>query len=46
MPLTADDPEDQARLAAFLQGLQEIGWSVGRNMRIDMRWGARREPTR
>src|SRR4029077_4015769 len=39
MPLTADDPEDQARLAAFLQGLQETGWSVGRNMRIDTRWG-------
>jgi len=30
MPLAADDPNDQARLAAFLQGLQETGWSVGR----------------
>jgi putative tryptophan/tyrosine transport system substrate-binding protein len=39
MPLTADDPYDQARLAAFLQGLQEAGWSVGRNLRIDTRWG-------
>jgi putative tryptophan/tyrosine transport system substrate-binding protein len=39
MPLTADDPYDQARLAAFLQGLQETGWSVGRNLRIDTRWG-------
>jgi putative ABC transport system substrate-binding protein len=39
MPLTADDPEDQARLAAFLQGLQETGWSVGRNLRVDTRWG-------
>src|SRR6476660_1968005 len=38
MPLTADDPYDQARLAAFLQGLQETGWSVGRNLRIDTRW--------
>ena len=28
MPLTADDPYDQARLAAFLQGPQEAGWSV------------------
>ena len=28
----------QARLAAFLQGLQELGWSDGRNMRIDIRW--------
>ena len=32
------DPEGQARLAAFLQGLQETGWSVGRNVRIDTRW--------
>jgi putative ABC transport system substrate-binding protein len=39
LPLTATDPEDQARLAAFLQGLQETGWSVGRNLRIDTRWG-------
>ena len=30
----ASDPEGQARLAAFLQGLQESGWSVGRNVRI------------
>ncbi len=34
----ASDPEGQARLAAFLQGLQEFGWSVGRNVRIDVRW--------
>jgi len=34
------DPEGQARLAAFLQGLQETGWSVGRNVRIDTRWTA------
>src|SRR5262249_15394640 len=39
MPLAADDPYDQARLAAFLQGLQEAGWSVDRNLRIDTRWG-------
>jgi putative ABC transport system substrate-binding protein len=39
MPLAPDDPEDQARLAAFLQGLQENGWSVGQNLRIDTRWG-------
>jgi putative ABC transport system substrate-binding protein len=38
--LAADDPESMARLAAFLQGLQELGWSVGRNVRIDYRWGA------
>jgi putative ABC transport system substrate-binding protein len=40
MNLTADDPEGQGRLAAFLQGLQEADWSVGRNVRIDLRWGA------
>jgi putative ABC transport system substrate-binding protein len=40
MNLTADDPEGQARVAAFLQGLQEAGWAVGRNLRIDIRWGA------
>jgi ABC-type uncharacterized transport system substrate-binding protein len=40
MNLSADDPEGQARVAAFLQGLQEAGWAVGRNLRIDIRWGA------
>jgi putative ABC transport system substrate-binding protein len=35
----ADDPEGQARNAALLQGLQQLGWSVGRNVRIDYRWG-------
>src|SRR5262249_40968217 len=38
--LPADDEEAQARNAAFLQGLAELGWSVGRNIRIDTRWGA------
>ncbi len=38
--VAADDPEGQARVAAFLQGLQELGWTEGRNMRIDIRWGA------
>ena len=38
MHATADDPEAQARLTAFLQGLQEAGWSVGRNVHIDTRW--------
>ena len=30
----------EPQLAAFLQGLQELGWAVGRNVRIDYRWGA------
>jgi putative ABC transport system substrate-binding protein len=38
--LTADDPESQARIAAFRQGLQELGWTDGRNVRIDTRWTA------
>jgi putative ABC transport system substrate-binding protein len=36
--LAANDPEAQARVAAFLQGLQELGWSVGRNVIVDIRW--------
>jgi putative ABC transport system substrate-binding protein len=36
----ADDPEGQARNAAFLQALQPLGWTVGPNVRIDYRWGA------
>jgi putative ABC transport system substrate-binding protein len=35
----ADNPNGQTRFAAFLQGLQEAGWAVGRNARIDIRWG-------
>ena len=40
MTAAADDPEWQARVAAFLQGLQQLGWTDGRNVRIDTRWGA------
>jgi putative ABC transport system substrate-binding protein len=36
--LAADDPEAQARVGAFLQGMQEFGWTLGRNVRIDYRW--------
>jgi putative ABC transport system substrate-binding protein len=39
MNLGPDDAEGQARLAAFLQGLQEAGWAVGRNLRVEVRWG-------
>jgi hypothetical protein len=38
MSTVATDAEGQARLGAFLQGLQEFGWAVGRNVRIDVRW--------
>jgi ABC-type uncharacterized transport system substrate-binding protein len=40
MPLAADDPEGQTRLGAFLQELQQSGWTIGRNLRVDYRWGA------
>jgi ABC-type uncharacterized transport system substrate-binding protein len=35
----AEDPEGQARIAALLQALQPLGWTVGTNLRIDHRWG-------
>src|ERR1700744_1238409 len=40
MHLAADDPEGQSRVGAFLQGLQEAGWAVGRNATVDVRWAA------
>ena len=40
MHTAADDPDGQTRLAAFLQGLQEAGWAVGGNVRVDIRWAA------
>ena len=40
MNLASDDAEEQARIAAFHQGLQQLGWTVGRNVQIDYRWGA------
>jgi putative ABC transport system substrate-binding protein len=36
----ADDPEGQARVAAFRNALQSFGWIEGRNLEIDYRWGA------
>jgi putative ABC transport system substrate-binding protein len=38
--LAADDPETQRRVTAFVQWLQELGWTDGRNVRIDTRWAA------
>jgi putative tryptophan/tyrosine transport system substrate-binding protein len=38
MNQAADDVDGQARNGAFLQGLGELGWSVGRNVQIDYRW--------
>ena len=38
LPATADDVEFQARVGAFLQALALLGWTIGRNMRIDTRW--------
>jgi ABC-type uncharacterized transport system substrate-binding protein len=40
MSLAADDPQGQARLAAFVQSLQELGWTDGRNVSFDARWSA------
>jgi hypothetical protein len=39
MSLAAGGKQAQARLAVFLQRLQELGWTDGRNVRIDIRWG-------
>jgi ABC-type uncharacterized transport system substrate-binding protein len=39
MNLPADDQEAQLYMAAFQQGLQELGWTIGRNLRLDHRWG-------
>jgi ABC-type uncharacterized transport system substrate-binding protein len=43
MPYSANDPQTQNRNAAFLQGLQQLGWIVGQNVEIDYRWSAGNE---
>jgi ABC-type uncharacterized transport system substrate-binding protein len=40
MNASSDDKDGQARVIAFVQALQELGWTDGRNARIDIRWGA------
>jgi putative tryptophan/tyrosine transport system substrate-binding protein len=40
IPLTVDDPISKARISAFMQGLQQLGWIDGRNIRIEIRWAA------
>jgi putative ABC transport system substrate-binding protein len=40
MNVAADDPEGPNRFAVFQQALQQLGWSEGRNVRIDIRFGA------
>jgi len=38
MAFATDDPEEQVRLAAFVEGLRQLGWTDGRNVKIDIRW--------
>ena len=40
MLFAEDDPAAKSRTAAFIEGLQQLGWTVGRNIEIDIRWGA------
>src|SRR5262249_30892357 len=40
LPSAAENPEYQPWVGAFLQELSQLGWSIGRNVRIDTRWGA------
>ena len=47
MPYAANDPQAHARNAAFLQGLQQLAWTVGNNVEIDYRWsGGNEDDTR
>ena len=40
MSTAQTDPEGQARVAAFIRALESLGWTVGRNVEIDVRWDA------
>jgi putative ABC transport system substrate-binding protein len=46
LPAATDDPQFQARVAAFYQGLALLGWTIGRNVRIDTRWSSNADDTR
>jgi len=39
MNRAASDPQGQGRVAAFKQRMQQLGWSEGRNVQVDVRWG-------
>ena len=39
MPSRENDPEQKLRFSAFAQALADLGWTDGRNARIDLRWG-------
>ena len=45
MTIAANDPEAQARIVVFAQALQALGWTDGRNARIDVRWSTTRSDT-
>src|ERR1700693_2864666 len=40
MDFAATQPEGQSQLAAFIQGLRQLGWNEGQNLRVDVRWNA------
>src|SRR5438552_18561893 len=42
-PYTEADPDSQSRITSLRQGLQDLGWVEGRNLRLDFRWGASAE---
>ena len=46
LPATADDAQYQARVGAFLQGLQQSGWTIGHNVWIETRWATCRRDSR
>ena len=46
LPAAADDAVFQARIGAFQQGLALLGWNIGRNVRIEVRWATTNQGTR